>query len=737
MSPEQATSSNATPPTARLSPRGPPTIGPLVSKRSHRRGPYACDECRLRKRACDAAQPCKPCRRSGTDCTYAFRRPAPRPTSRIRTLQNHLQQARGWLQHIKDKTPGGIPELDLDACLRSLDFSSANDDPPQPRPKGDDQAAPPQPPKEEQHRPLIGSDRFAGLEARRPAFHGAYSDVSFIAGSIELLETQPSDAHGSKSRLDFISSLLSRPLQSHLVDRTYEQQDQSLVDALLDGGDLMICFLQEECLRDIAQHTHVPNTPRSEAERSTLCLIHFVLALGYQNDARQHRAQGCDDSVQKATQHFSVGIALAEPGLFAQDLTSLSALLGAIVFLLSSYRTSMAHSLIGAACSAALRLGLLSTSCSPPDGTVLGDSRVRTRLLAGVLVVDMLASLVLDLPTFIHPNQLPRARLEELATEAENSEDVHTAALLKSATLLSIPLSLRGQASSKDDGAVGGRFLALQKAQEACHGWKRDVASLMSKMWQTPKHRGAKTDLDNMFRLCQIFMFRPHLHYFRDMYLGETVSVAESYYALACIKVASSTILAAENLAKQQPAPSPFGGSWLTTHVVFSSVMCLVFLVAAHPATTLPSVAWQRACRGIRIIAANRCTDNMSSVCLELLKLMTHSLRQTIYIDFDQIEATTLNHCSDMVAPVKYGSNQQSRENTPALADIPMAQRPVMATVVDQITAHEDYFHDNPLEVENEADKMLEQAEALSVEFHPYDLLNLGGNDGDWGTMSH
>ncbi|KAG9258894.1 uncharacterized protein F5Z01DRAFT_8099 [Emericellopsis atlantica] len=558
-----------------------------------------------------------------SDCTYAFRRPAPRPTSRIRTLQNHLQQARGWLQHIKDKTPGEIPGLDLDACLRSLDFSSANDDPPQPRPKGDDQVTPPQPPREEQHRPLIGSDRFAGLDVRRPAFHGAYSDVSFIAGSIELLETQPSDAHGSKSRLDFISNLLSRPLPSHFADKTYESvepQDQALVDALLDGGDLMICFLQEECLRDITKHTHLPTTPPSEAERSTLSLIHFVLALGYQNDARQHRAQGCDDSVQKATQHFFIGMALAEPGLFAQDLTSLSALLSAIVFLLSTYRTSMVHSLIGAACSAALRLGLFSTSCSPPDGTVLGDSRVRTRLLAGVLFVDMLASLVLDLPTFIHPNQLPRARLEELATEAENNGDVHTAALLKSATLLSIPLSLRGQASSKDDGADGGRFLALQKAQEACHGWKRDVASLMSKMWQTPKHRGAKTDLDNMFRLCQILMFRPHLHYFRDMYLGQTVSVAESYYALACIKVASSTILAAENLAKQQPTPTPFGGSWLTTHVVFSSVMCLVFLVAAHPATTLPSVAWQRACRGIRIIAANRCTDNMSAVCLELLK---------------------------------------------------------------------------------------------------------------------
>ena len=122
-----------------------------------------------------------------------------------------------------------------------------------------------------------------------------------------------------------------------------------------------------------------------------------------------------------------------------------------------------------------------------------------------------------------------------------------------------------------------------------------------------------------MYNLSQIILFRPHLHYIREMYAGKSVSVAESYYALACIKVASSTIVMAEELRARPPLP--LGESWLTLYTVFSAVVCLVFLVAAHPATTLPSIAWHKARVGIRLIAANRCADNISTVCLEVLKV--------------------------------------------------------------------------------------------------------------------
>ena len=116
---------------------------------------------------------------------------------------------------------------------------------------------------------------------------------------------------------------------------------------------------------------------------------------------------------------------------------------------------------------------------------------------------------------------------------------------------------------------------------------------------------------------------------------------------------------------------------------------------------------------------------------------MTHSLRQTIYIDFDQIEATTLNHCSDMGALATPDFIiTQSRGNTPPMPDLPTKNRRSMATVADQIMANEGLFNSSASELGNEADKMLEQAEALSVEFHPHGLLNLGGSDGDWATMN-
>jgi hypothetical protein len=121
-------------------------------------------------------------------------------------------------------------------------------------------------------------------------------------------------------------------------------------------------------------------------------------------------------------------------------------------------------------------------------------------------------------------------------------------------------------------------------------------------------------ELEITYHLGQIILFRPHLYYIRDMYAGQTVSLADSHYALMCIKAASSVVLLAESLGSLKD-------SWLTVHSVFSSVMCLVFLVAAHPATTLPSVAWQRACRGVKIIAANRCADNASTVSFEILKV--------------------------------------------------------------------------------------------------------------------
>lgn len=235
--------------------------------------------------------------------------------------------------------------------------------------------------------------------------------------------------------------------------------------------------------------------------------------------------------------------------------------------------------------------------------------------------------------------------------------------------------------------------------------WATESASLLAKLAEDQRLQCIKKELEVTYHLSHVILFRPHLYYIRDMYAGKRISLAESYYALACIKAASSIVRLAESMA---PEPE----SWLTLHAVSSAVMCLVYLVAAHPSTTLPSVAWQRARRGIRVIAANKCADNSSSTSIEVLKVITHTLRQTVYIDFDGIEATTSRRCNSQMAPVDTdvaGSNTFSQEDFSC------------ALEANSFTMHN--MTTNGL-VYNEADRMLEQAEALEGDMDFEDWLN-------------
>src|SRR5687767_12090878 len=106
-----------------------------------------------------------------------------------------------------------------------------------------------------------------------------------------------------------------------------------------------------------------------------------------------------------------------------------------------------------------------------------------------------------------------------------------------------------------------------------------------------------------MYNFCQMIVFRSHLHHLRSVAVGGPMSKVQSYHALACLKIATATIAHADRPTDSTHL-TDIADSWLGIYTVFSAVMCLVFLIAAHPGTTRPSVAWQRAHRGIRILAA-------------------------------------------------------------------------------------------------------------------------------------
>jgi hypothetical protein len=120
----------------------------------------------------------------------------------------------------------------------------------------------------------------------------------------------------------------------------------------------------------------------------------------------------------------------------------------------------------------------------------------------------------------------------------------------------------------------------------------------------------------------QLILFRPVLHYLRDMADGGSIPLAQSYHALVCIKIASSAIQKSNVMLNQGDI---WPGSWTTLYTVFLSVMCLIFLIAAHQGTWRPSKAWQRAATGIKVLIASKCADDCPTGSLNVLKVC-HSI---------------------------------------------------------------------------------------------------------------
>lgn len=439
----------------------------------------------------------------------------PRPTSRIRTLQDHLRQARGWLQTAKDTT-SGIPGLDLDECLRILDFTipetitqtvTTTDTTPTNATTVASSSLSPCPPSQQLNK-LGGEDDVVGrsrkhsdMLARCPrfvqrgtgieCFYGSYSDVSFILRTIDLLDRGPSVPQ--HRQLCIISDMLGRPLHHEPDEASLEHADvyllpddvYRLINVLLSRGDLMLGFLPEQELKDAVAEVQtgrpIPN--------DLLFLLHMCLSLGYLYSSDMHRKRNCELTLRDATRHFRIGMSLSTQHR-TSNIHALQAMLCAITFLMSGFRCTSAHALIGTAYSLALHLGLFSRWADLTHMSV-EERRVRTRLLATFLSIDAIVGLILDLPAFIHRHAIPQNRLLNLACEAEAEADLMTAALLRHSILLTTPLEMRakGQTEACDGDTQLDCSRHFQTAYEECQRWKMETMPLMTKMGDYPEHR--------------------------------------------------------------------------------------------------------------------------------------------------------------------------------------------------------------------------------------------------------
>lgn len=127
-----------------------------------------------------------------------------------------------------------------------------------------------------------------------------------------------------------------------------------------------------------------------------------------------------------------------------------------------------------------------------------------------------------------------------------------------------------------------------------------------------------KYELEMAFYLGQFVLYQPFLHYLIQMANGLPISKVQSQHALACIKIAATTISRSE-VMYQRGLLAP--ASWSVIYTLFQAVMCLLFLIATHNGTLRPSEAWKKGELGIKLLATMRCFDNGAVRCLWIIKV--------------------------------------------------------------------------------------------------------------------
>jgi hypothetical protein len=290
--------------------------------------------------------------------------------------------------------------------------------------------------------------------------------------------------------------------------------------------------------------------------------------------------------------------------LQCRDLLSLQVVLAAIAFLTCTSRIALAHSLIGLACSSALKLGLHS-------GSSVGDSVVdeaRAKALASVLDSDIYTSLLLGLPPFLRIGDI-NTRLykafckDDLGREARNRhvDLMRLTGLSRDTIFEQTEVNIR----------------QLEDVEKSLHQWAKDAQPLLAGLGDDNASVVVKHDLEMSYLFAQIFLYAPFLHYLQNMANGVPIPSSQSQHALACLKIASTTILKSEAVMK---AGILCTASWKSIYTLFLSVMCLIFLIAAHNGTSQPSEAWRKASIGIKVLAACRCGDDGAAACLRVLK---------------------------------------------------------------------------------------------------------------------
>ncbi|OQV00477.1 Fungal specific transcription factor domain-containing protein [Cladophialophora immunda] len=503
-------------------------------------------------------------------------------------------------------------------------------------------------------------------------YYGGGSGFAFLQQTQLLFHRDSPTAelrNGGHLSLDAMSRLFDSPLPDKQALATdipiskllpSRQSATELLHAVFGQTYQLLQFLHEPTFQK--QTDRIYNLDPMDFEDSDhdfLPLFYSVTALGYLFHQKMHHKYGCKGAVNQAMRHFIAARRMVDLDR-CRDIPTLQTLLCFILFLISTARLATAHTFIGLAVAAAMRMGLHSqASC---DGLSELEKDVRRRTFWTIVKLDIYSGTVLGLPGMIKLDYVdqpkPSGHIRDYANEdwggfASLSTRRMFAASAQYLEILMIMSKVVQKLYPKTDSEahrVGESKkiyvsnAAILEIENEFKIWRDGLSDSLGLTEDNSNASSIVYELEMVHNFGYILLYRPFLHYLAKAKSENPPNVQLLRCAACCVKISRFTISRSnEMLQKGFLAPA----AWQSVYTVFLSLVTLIFFLATQHGNKDYAIIQKETETGVRILARTSCQDIGSRRCLDVLRVLTKRLSHIINLDIDEISAGVQIYCQD------------------------------------------------------------------------------------------
>lgn len=663
-SPQQSSANPTT--SAGPSSTQPSQISMPMQKR--RRVTRACDECRRKKIKCDGKQPCTHCTVYSYECTYdqpSNRRRNPAPQY-VEALENRLQRAEALLRNVLPTVDLDDPNADLGGTQRMHISPNQGFQPHTAQARPWVPLAKPQQGSDGEKDSVLESmvTNTGSLELDDQGnwdFRGHSSGIVFLRKMREQFGDLMGQTADGQHALPFLrSEATSQSMESPNSPAGYSQDPNlpntrdlcakscalTLTSNALDDACAILRLVHRPTF-DAMLHRIYDTPPKSfgDEEKNFLPQLYAVIALGTLfASAEQSELQryGYDNAFEQGFKWFRIARSMIDV-TDCRDLTSLQTMLFIVLFLQSSARLSTCYSYIGIVLRSAIRMGLHRSVSNTFDPI---ETELRKRIWWIVRKLDTYVGALLGLPQMLNNDDIDQGMPEEIDDEYITKEGIKSmpqgrvsvnVALNAHTNLVGIlaktvkyvyPIKGTAHVHGKGSHSYVVSHAKIREIEADLQKWMNNLPEEFKPgEGAAPEFMRIRHLLRMAYAHCEMFLYRPFLHYVSQTLQAKNIDKRSYACAAACISVSRNIVHLTTEMKRQGLL---VGSYWFYMYTTFFSIISLVFFVLENPRSQMSESILKDAYEGKDTLAGLAAKSHAADRCSKVLAEMFEQLPQKL-----------------------------------------------------------------------------------------------------------